>query len=229
MCAANIDALGPANTCSTLNTTIAGLYSSTFSNANASIYIQYGITGLGPSSQFQNFVTYSSYVNALAAENGPGTVRAAALATTRFRTRPLQWWRCQRNYRARSCPRHYHRCFWKCHYGYTVGGSTCTTVGSNGCYDAVITLATPASLSPQGYYYRSGAITADEYDIFSVAEHETDEVLGTSSCIDKLALRSLTAAVAATSRLLTSTATTVPEPASSPIPLQALIFPTMVV
>ena len=35
-----------AATCSFLNTIVAGNYSSTFSNANANIYIQYGTTGL---------------------------------------------------------------------------------------------------------------------------------------------------------------------------------------
>ena len=32
-------------------------------------------------------------------------------------------------------------------------------------------------------YYRSGTETAAEYDFYSAIEHETDEVLGTSSCI----------------------------------------------
>ena len=39
----------PAGTCNTLNSTIAGFYSATFSNANASIYIEYGSTGLASS------------------------------------------------------------------------------------------------------------------------------------------------------------------------------------
>jgi hypothetical protein len=40
---------------------ISGLYSSTFNNANANIYIQYGTTGLGESSQFNNLVPYTDY------------------------------------------------------------------------------------------------------------------------------------------------------------------------
>src|ERR1035438_913084 len=76
-CAATINTLGPATTCNTLNTTIAGLYGSTFSNANASIYIQYGITGLGQSTTgFLNLVSYGTYQNALATEGGAGVVRA---------------------------------------------------------------------------------------------------------------------------------------------------------
>lgn len=45
-CNANID-VTVARTCGTLNTTIAGLYASTFTNANASIFIQYGATQQG--------------------------------------------------------------------------------------------------------------------------------------------------------------------------------------
>jgi hypothetical protein len=33
-------------------------------------------------------------------------------------------------------------------------------------------------------FYRNGSITADQYDFYSIIQHETDEVLGTASCID---------------------------------------------
>src|ERR1700734_1220530 len=56
-----------AATCTFLNTTIAGLYGSTFTNASANIYIQYGTTELGSSSSYVNNVSYSSYVAALTA------------------------------------------------------------------------------------------------------------------------------------------------------------------
>ena len=42
-CGPNISAA----TCNSLNTTIAAIYDSTFSNVSANIYIQYGTTGLG--------------------------------------------------------------------------------------------------------------------------------------------------------------------------------------
>lgn len=171
-CAANIDALGPANTCTTLDTTIAGLYNSTFANANASIYIQYGTTGLGQSSQYLNFVDYSTYRSDVSpaaraslptAEpslyNGDQVEVTAALGTALGLTGMT---------------------------GTTAAGSACFTPGSGGCYDAVITLATPAIVAGygEGYYYRSGLIASNQYDIFTVVEHETDEVLGTSSCVD---------------------------------------------
>ncbi len=63
-CDPSIDATAPG-TCSYLNTTIAGIYATTFANANANIYIQFGITGLGESAQYLNFVSYGSYLSAL--------------------------------------------------------------------------------------------------------------------------------------------------------------------
>jgi len=67
-CNGNIE----TSTCSYLNTTMAGLYAGVFSNANASIYIQYGSTGLGSSAQYYNSTTFNSYLSALTShEHGP--------------------------------------------------------------------------------------------------------------------------------------------------------------
>jgi PEP-CTERM motif len=175
-CAANIDAT-VAGTCAMLNGTIAGLYNSTFSNANASIYVTYGATGLASSLQYYTNVTYTAYVNALTLNEGDandvtavaslggsvtnpvvagdGVALTSALATTLGLT--------------------------------TVAGSfginplsfaTCT-LGSVGCYNGYITLTNAANT----WYYRSGLQPAGTYDINTAVEHETDEVLGTSSCI----------------------------------------------
>jgi hypothetical protein len=56
-----------AATCNYLNTTVAGEYNSTFTDATADIYIQYGTTELASSEEELNDATYSSYVAALAA------------------------------------------------------------------------------------------------------------------------------------------------------------------
>jgi hypothetical protein len=69
-----------AATCNYLNTTVAGAYSSTFSNANASIYIQYGNSGLASTLAFSNVVSYSSYLSALEANTGEDALQASALA-----------------------------------------------------------------------------------------------------------------------------------------------------
>lgn len=179
-CAANIDAT-VAGTCNSLNTTIADLYSSKLSNANADIYVEYAATGLGASIQFQNFVTYSTYLNALTAENGPGTVRASALASLPgaepaiytggdiYVTAALA-----ANLGITT------DAFGDPVKGITVGSAACATVGVGGCYDAVIKL----SNSPNIFYYRTGVQGAGTYDFYTTLEHETDEVLGTSSCIN---------------------------------------------
>ena len=57
-----------AATCNFLNTSVAGNYSSSFSNANADIYIRFGTTGLASSTTgVDNQVTYSQYAAALTA------------------------------------------------------------------------------------------------------------------------------------------------------------------
>jgi hypothetical protein len=52
-------------------------------------------------------------------------------------------------------------------------------LGSAGCYNGIETVTNAANT----WYYRSGPQPSGTYDIYSAVEHETDEVLGTSSCI----------------------------------------------
>jgi hypothetical protein len=170
-CNANLATFGPSGLCSYLNTSIAGLYDSTFTNANANIYIQYGSTGLGASSQDLGIVPYSSYFAALSGEStdaealaslpssepsifdGGGIVLTTALAQGLGFTD---------------------------NFGITPGGSSCT-LGNPNCYYGVITIT-----ESQPLWYRSlsgGSQPGNAYDYFSVVEHETDEILGTISCI----------------------------------------------
>lgn|GEM_PF-1965529 len=174
-CDPDIDGSRPG-TCAYLNTTVASYYNGTFSNANADIYIKYGTTGLGESTTGGfNTLSYGAFVSDLAAEHGGGVVRAEALASL-----------------AGSEPSIY-------------GGGDISitgalgaalgltglnginafdgvcTLGNAGCYDGMITITNdPGTL----LYYRNGPEAAGAYDFYSVAEHETDEVLGTSSCVD---------------------------------------------
>jgi hypothetical protein len=55
---------------------------------------------------------------------------------------------------------------------------TCT-LGTTNCYNGIITVTNVLA----DWYYRSGAQGGSTYDFFSAVEHETDEILGTSSCI----------------------------------------------
>jgi len=64
--------------------------------------------------------------------------------------------------------------------------ASCTPYTS-GCYNEVITVADAASQASGGFslYYddQGGTEGANQYDFYAVVQHETDEVLGTSSCI----------------------------------------------
>ncbi len=61
------------------------------------------------------------------------------------------------------------------------GMNFCTTPGTSICFNGIITVA---NNSGTPLYYRTGAEAPDAYDFYSIVEHETDEILGTASCID---------------------------------------------
>lgn len=184
-CSANIDTLSGVGACEYLQSTIAGIYGSTFTNANASIFIQFGNNGgLGASEQFLGGISYANYVTQLTSHEGdandvtavgslPGTDpigSGGAVVLTTALANALGFTDT---------------------FGISSTATSCSTPGAGGCYDGLITLNDPADLKTQitqGYTYRglgSGTTTtANNYDFFAVAEHETDEVLGTISCLN---------------------------------------------
>jgi hypothetical protein len=88
-CDPSIDAT-QAGTCAYLNSTVSSLYTSAFSNVNANIYIQQGITGLGSSTPgFYNVVPYRTYLADLTATASNDTVDVAALAALNSLDTPL--------------------------------------------------------------------------------------------------------------------------------------------
>lgn len=169
-------------TCAALNgASVAGVYSNVFSNVNANIYIQYGSTGVGQSSFNVTQVSYTDYYNALAAH----TDDPVALASLGSSGDPLG---------AQSNGEVDLTAALATSLGITSGGAdtagvmadgvTNCTLGSAGCYNGVITMATG------GVFYFPSSLTATPppplpylYDFYAIAEHETDEVLGTISCI----------------------------------------------
>jgi len=168
-------------TCDFLNTTIAGLYNSTFSNADASIYITYGTIDIAETFKSTGVVSYSTYINALTGQTGTGAgaVRIAALSSLPT-TEPALYAAGEVTVtsvlaRALNLSPGID--------GMTADGGPCV-LGGSGCYDAIIIMSNPVNLLPQGWYFRDGAQTSDEYDFYSVVEHETDKALGTSSCIN---------------------------------------------
>lgn len=169
------DASIAAATCNTLNTTIANMYDATFSNVSADIYITYGSTGLGSSTQYPNFVPYDTYRNALIAAAGAGTVRADAVASLPS-TEPAMYNGSQVELSSALGSA----------LGITgltgiqINGTSCI-IGTAGCYNTIVTITNDPGTP---LYYRTGVEPVDAYDFFTTVEHETDETLGSSSCID---------------------------------------------
>ena len=169
-CAANIDTT-VAGTCAALNGTIAGLYSSTFTNADASIYIQYGSTGLGSNDQYYNTVSYSGYRNALIS-NAAGANDITAVGTLPPNSNPVVSGNGVAVTSALDAALGLSGAI-----GITISDTSCSIGGAN-CYNDIITISDTAPL-----YYRSGTQAGNQYDFYSVVEHEVDEALGTSSCL----------------------------------------------
>ncbi len=181
-CDANFSTYGPVGLCAALNSILPLIYSSTFTNASASIYILFDPTaGLGESVQYPNFVTYSAYQAKLLSEStDPAAAFVPAAEPAIFGTLPVNITSALARHLGISGAT-----------SITAEGDSCSTPGVGDCYDAIIHIVTPEALAAatggQGLSYRSlsGSTngTTDNYDFFSVVEHETDEVLGTASCV----------------------------------------------
>ncbi len=170
-CGPNISAA----TCNSLNTTIAAIYDSTFSNVSANIYIQYGTTGLGSNEGFTNQISYATYVADLAATASTDPVDSAVLATlpptepTLYHGAPIDITTALGT--ALGIPGL---------AGTTSGGSMCT-IGTAGCYNGIITITNNPNTP---LYYRVGVQNPRSFDFYTTVEHEVDEILGTGSCIE---------------------------------------------
>jgi hypothetical protein len=160
-----------------LNTTIAGQYSSTFTDASANIYIQYGTTGLASTSAFTNDVTYAAYVAALVANPNMDSLQVAALTSlNNYAATPYGAGNVAITDALGTA------LGFGSLMGVTSMGAGCS-FPSSGCYNAVVTVTNDVG-TPLYYDNLGGAEPSDAYDFYAVLEHETDEVLGTASCID---------------------------------------------
>ena len=193
-CDPTVASIDGSGVCAYLNSTLAGIYNSTFTNANANIYITTSSSGLGESTQVTQFVTYSQYYSALNAESNDATALASLPSTepSLFSSSSQYVGLTAALTNALDIPGA--STVYGAIYGVTAGGSSCL-LGTANCYNGVIQIVTPAGLSSesggtQGLWFRDVAGTAsgpqpsDDYDYFSIVEHETDELLGTASCAD---------------------------------------------
>jgi hypothetical protein len=177
-----------ALTCAALNGTspdvynVAGIYDSIFSSSlTANIYITYGSAGVGSSSTNFTPVPYTDYYNALAAH----TDDPVALASLGLSGDPLG---SQSNGDVDISPALATALGITDNGANTAGleadGMTNCALGNSGCYNGVITI-----VSGGGFYFPSSPSdpppsgSPNLVDFYSVVEHETDEVLGTVSCI----------------------------------------------
>ncbi len=166
--------------CMNINTRMNAVYG-VFTNVNAHIFIQFGFAGAGfvGSSVFEYFILpYTSWHAALmagatsdndAASLGPqGSIPATEPA---FFTGQGINQISLTNANARALGR-----------TPTLGVDSTTelscSLGTPNCYDGLITIS-----NTDIFWYRSGT-QGSAYDFFTVVEHETDEVLGTGSCLD---------------------------------------------
>ncbi len=161
--------------CNTLNTTIAGLYSSAFTNAVASIYITFGNTELGASLTPINTLSYSSFRNALIANatdaNDVTAVTASVPAANPYGNDVVSL--PNANMRALGLSPT---------FGLTSAQKTCM-LGTTGCYDGLITISSAENTSGNLYFRAGPPIAFNQYDFYTIVEHETDEVLATASCL----------------------------------------------
>lgn len=167
-----------AGLCNTLNTTIAGLYSKSFTNASAAIYVTLGKTGLGSSSQYLNYVSYSKYISTLSANAtaSGNAIQKGAVTSLATYAAPLY-----SNGRVQVTAAMGRSFGFTGMTGATKAQDPCSQ-GSANCFDAVVTVTNDPGTTL--FFRNGGTEPRDAYDFFSIIQHETNEVLGISSCID---------------------------------------------
>lgn len=172
-----------ATLCSSINSIVGGIYDSTFTNANTSIFITFNGSppGLPPlpnnfvsgSLRYFNAVSYGTWRSALiGAETDandvlavndnvpsaePGLFAGDQIVLTNGEERALG-----------ITPT----------TGINSSFTSNCTIGTSGCYDGIINMST---LYP--FYFRNGVQPPADYDFYTAVEHETDEILGTTSCL----------------------------------------------
>lgn len=163
----------PADICAMLNgAQAAGVYDSIFSNVTANIFVQYAGVGLASSSTALNSIPYSTYLADLSAESnssawqslsstepslygGDQVAISSALANALGVGGPLA--------------------------GVEADGVTPCVLGSSGCYNGVLEIG--FSALPLYFPLTPYDSPGTGVDFFSLVEHETDEILGTISCL----------------------------------------------
>ncbi len=126
---------------------------------------------------YLNFVTYDQYVSALASNPSQSPVQVSALsALNTYDVAPYGRWKVEVTAALGTL------LGFSGLTGIQSDGSSACNIGSAGCYNAYIIVTNDPS-TPLYYDNLGGAEPADAYDYYGTVEHETDEVLGASSCV----------------------------------------------
>ena len=169
----------PAGACAAIQgSSVAGVYSSIFSSINASIYVQFGNTGVGQSDFNLLPVSYTDYYNALKSVSTDAAVQTLTAAD------PIAaYGNTDQTIDVSAALGAALGLSGAAGAGIDVtNGHACTLgLGNANCYNGVITLSAQANL----FYYPTSPSTPSNnlVDAYGVVEHETDEILGTISCI----------------------------------------------
>jgi hypothetical protein len=163
---------------------IAKQYDGIFDNLNATIYVRFGDTGsnVGENHQFYNTVKYSDYYDALGKSlfgtpdqtafnslaapplgNPLSSLFGVSVTSTLDAALSLSGARGACTTATNS----------NCDYGRGCG------IGTANCYNDIITLTGSAD----NFYFGDDSNPEGKYDFFTTVEHETDEAMGTSSCL----------------------------------------------
>ncbi len=173
-CDATIEAV--AGVCETLNTRIAGLYASIFSNANASIYIRFGNTSLGLSQFYSTIGSYTTFRRTLEQYlTSANDVTAFTYSVPPASPFPS-------SYRV-VLPSALAGALGVPQFGIRSNGGVCT-IGTADCYDGIITISSAIQSAGRLYYRTGPPIGLSQYDFYSVAQHEVNHILGMVSCVD---------------------------------------------
>ncbi|HEY4086476.1 MAG TPA: NF038122 family metalloprotease [Bryobacteraceae bacterium] len=183
--------------CNQLNQTLGSEYADVFTNATANIYITMGnlpAAAVGHNDQFYTTVFYTDYYNALKASiHGPADAEAFASlpVPTGNNSNPINpgyqvsltsALDAALGFSGAQGPKGI------CQPGLTCNPSGCTLGADTAqtCFNGIITLSNallPNKMSLFDYSDSDGGSTNGQYDFFTVVQHETDEILGTGSCI----------------------------------------------
>jgi hypothetical protein len=174
--------------CEAINNTVGGEYGQLFANANAKIYIQMGHVNssvVGTNFQFYNTVDYSAYYNALNAGIS-GEADASAVSSLPaggpFANPIAPGYQISLTSALDAA------------LGFSGARGVCVSDGldclpalgcaigsaspDSNCFNGIITIS-----DSKNFYFGSGTYSPGDYDFFTVVRHETNEVLGTGSCV----------------------------------------------